>query len=535
MNARPLHDRTLLRVGMLALLLLAWVLPLQAQTTPSPATIEQWTTRAVNAGERLGEQWSVYVEDLQTGRIIYALNPDQRLVPASNRKLFTFALALEYLGLDYQFSTVFGLDSPPDEGRVHYHGNLILRSDGDPSISQAFMRQPANPVGLFDEWARNLIDSGIVYVHGDLIVDATAFGADQNTYPLDVWEPHHRTYSYAPIPSAVAFNGNLIQINILPGMKNGNPGQVSVFPSTEGLVIDNRTQTQSSAASAVSARFEEDAVTLRLTGRVKFGDSRQVVSLPLARPLEYVGAQMARALERQGIRLVGEVRVETMRAPGEEVQPLVRVIGTHEAPTLNRLLIEMMQESDNFLAEQIWMGVGARAAGSGDRMSVRRLEQLWLNSIGLGWIEPGWDGSGLTRKGTFSSREIALVLRHLYGSAYRSFLIEALPVAGQDGTLRRRSFTTSGGRVAAKTGTLSGVSALSGFIFDRSGEPRLLFAMVGNAPGNTDGRLATRINELVKLLIADLDAGRLPQGEPSTQLTAPPVNLTEIELAPAGG
>jgi D-alanyl-D-alanine carboxypeptidase/D-alanyl-D-alanine-endopeptidase (penicillin-binding protein 4) len=128
----------------------------------------------------------------------------------------------------------------------------------------------------------------------------------------------------------------------------------------------------------------------------------------------------------------------------------------------------------------------------------------------LNWIEAGWDGSGLSRQTTLSARELTLIMRYVHRSAYRDVLVDALPISGRQGTLRNRSFTPRGGRVQAKTGTLAGVSSLTGYIRDKSGEPRLVFAVIGNAPGDTDGRLAMRINELMKLLIEDLDAGRLP-------------------------
>jgi len=114
--------------------------------------------------------------------------------------------------------------------------------------------------------------------------------------------------------------------------------------------------------------------------------------------------------------------------------------------------------------------------------------------------------------------------------------MEVLPIDGEQGTLRNRSFSRGGGRVRAKTGTLAGVSSLTGFIFDKNGQPRLIFSMIGNSPGNTSGRLASRINELTRLLIAGLDNDSLP-GPVQVEQPAPtaPVNPVLPDLPPVAG
>jgi D-alanyl-D-alanine carboxypeptidase/D-alanyl-D-alanine-endopeptidase (penicillin-binding protein 4) len=424
------------------------------------------------------------------------------------------AMALDDLGPDRQFATEFGLDQPVEEGRAHYHGDLILRSAGDPTMGGPFFTDAPSPVDLLESWVARLREAGIAFVHGNLVLDASAFGSGQLGYP-EVWEPHHRSYAYAAIPSALTINENVVRVSVRPGAASGSPGRITLFPSGEGLTVLNNVLTRGSGSSGIELKFAEDPRTLSVGGRVLRSQREEVAVTPLPRPLEYIGVVMQGLLERQGITLNGTLLIKTEPdTVDQRPQPLAVVLGRHESPPLNRLLVEMMRYSDNFLAEQIWAGTVAHVAGRGDRATARRIEQGWLASLGMSWVEPGWDGCGLSRENLFSARQLVMITRHLFESPWRELTLEALPMDGVRGTLRGRAFASGGGRVIAKTGTINGVSGLTGYILDKQKRPRLVFSMIGNAPGNTDGRLALRINELVKLLIARMDAGSYDLAEP---------------------
>jgi D-alanyl-D-alanine carboxypeptidase/D-alanyl-D-alanine-endopeptidase (penicillin-binding protein 4) len=464
--------------------------------------IAAWEAGVRRAEESLDEQWTVHVEDLYTSRVVYAYHPTLRLAPASNRKLITLALALETLGPDYLFSTEFGLSQPHTPGNSHYHGDLVLRSQGDPSLGFPMEGAQQNPRELFNEWARKLRETGIYYVHGDLVVDGSAFGVDQNHYP-EHWGPNHRNQAYAPIPSAVALCQNLLRIQVRPG-SIGRVGRLVLFPSDEGLSIVNDTRT-SSRGGSVGAKFDEDSGDLIVSGRVDDGRGDEIM-VPLVRPLNFAGALMQAALEDAGIRLLGSVRLELLNDTSDSTDTMREMLGAHVSPPLIRLLTVMMRNSNNFLAEQIWHAVGARAMGRGDLTRVRSYEQTWYRRKGLSWIEPGWDGCGLSTDNKFASSDMVAITRALYNSAYREFMLETLPESGRNGTLRNRSFDRGVGRVTAKTGTLNNVSALTGFINDGAGNPRYIFSIMGNARAESSSRLAGRINVLVEELIRQLDA-----------------------------
>jgi D-alanyl-D-alanine carboxypeptidase/D-alanyl-D-alanine-endopeptidase (penicillin-binding protein 4) len=469
-----------------------------------PVNFDQWKTQVSRAEKRYGESWSVYVEDLESGKTIFEYNPAQKLIPASNRKLMIFGLALDTLGPDFQFKTELFLDQGQQEGVTTYQGNLVMFSNGDPTMDAAYMPGINNPVALIEEWCRDLASKGIQRIGGDLVIDASAFGSNQNEYPA-VWDARHRGYAYASIPSAIAISKNLLSLIVKPGGSSGDPGEITVFPSRTGIRLNNRTVTRKRKPHGVTAVFGPNNQTINLKGKVRLRGRNEVAVLPLQQPLEYIGLILKHHLADAGIQLDGNVRIVLNRPADHQNTMDKYVVGSHESPPLHKLLRTMLSKSNNFIAEQVWRACAVRAVGKADSFQVRDVEQDWLRQKGLSWINPGYDGCGLSPLNRFSPVELVLLLKKIYHSAYKHQLVSALPVSGRSGTLKQRSFTRTGGRVSAKTGTLTGATSLTGLIRDRKKKFRYVFSVIGNAKGDTHGRLNMRINQLLKVSIRKLD------------------------------
>ena len=161
------------------------------------ADLASMLTRRVRSG-----RWGVIVVSLTRGDTLYQVNADQPLRPASTMKLFTSALAFDRLGPDYEFATDVLRNGPVDSaGRVN--GNLILRGDGDPSLSNRFLR--GEPDAPMQSLARAVAAAGVKHVHGDLIGDATAFEAQRIP---DGWLRRYLESGYAARVSALSLNDN---------------------------------------------------------------------------------------------------------------------------------------------------------------------------------------------------------------------------------------------------------------------------------------------------------------------------------------
>lgn len=495
--------------------MLAFPMPPEvAGASGDPRSIGEWTEGLGRAERSYGEQWSVLVKDLVTGEEILSYRPDHRLLPASNRKIVTLALALDRYGPEHRFSTMLGLTPGGRTEDGWITSSLVLRSAGDPSFRKDHLRDQ-NPATYLRSWISHLDTLGLQRFQGGFYIDGSAFGPDQQSYP-DYWDYNNRKQSFAAIPSAIAINGNVLRVTANPSSTRGNAGKIALYPGSTGLNVLNQTKTVAGRTSGLEAEFSPGGYDLIVKGGLGQSVRTQVIELPLSRPLDYLKALTTAALEAEQIQVTGGVHILTdpRQAAGLTIE---RVVASHDSPPLPELLGVMMRESDNFYAEQLWRAAAFRATGEGTQEAARRTEQEWLNRQGLPWVEPGYDGSGLSRLSRISAEGQVAVLSAILNSPYGAYLVHSLPASGKNGTLRQRSFGATAGRVIAKTGTLTGVAALSGFILDTQGRPRWVFSMLGNAPRHTNGRLTVRQNQIMKLLIQKMD-GRgevaVPAGAP---------------------
>jgi D-alanyl-D-alanine carboxypeptidase/D-alanyl-D-alanine-endopeptidase (penicillin-binding protein 4) len=510
---------------LLALLLTQPVYPASKKkktvTSSEPKTTSGWLSIVEKAEANQREEWSVFVKDLRTGETIFQHNPSVRLIPASNRKLMVFALAMDKLGPEYKFRTELGYTGKLDPATGSVSGSLVLRSNGDPTMASRYLSD-RNPASVLRGWIADLKKLGIKKIEGDCVIDASAFGPDQDVYPA-AWDQSYRTHSYANPPSAIALNENLIRVSVNPASADGAKGRVSLFPAGDGVGVVNKTSSSTGRTYGLDARFQGDNRTLLLMGRVGRGVKTHVVEVPLPEPNFYVSGIVREALRNEGIAMGGSARIIRDRAEAAKLGNFSPT-AWHESIPLIDLMRIMMVNSDNFLAEQIWRGTAARAKGDGSLASTRRLEQEWLGQLGLPWIEPGHDGCGLSRDNRVAAAELVAILESVYTSPYQQYLMNCLPVSGRSGTLRGRSMGKEPGRVIAKTGTLSGAASLSGFIRDKQGNPRWGFAVIGNAGGNTNGRLTMRGDQIIKIMLGLLDEGFRPGA-----VTTPVVSIKKYE------
>jgi len=492
--------------------------------------IAAWSGALDRAEDRQGEKWTVYVKDMQTGETILAHGKDRRLIPASNRKVMIFAMALEKLGPDFKFKTQLGLTHILSRDQNSITANVVLRSNGDPTMDSRYLNQK-NPAAVIRGWIKDLARSGVKRVQGEFIIDASAFGSEQDMRPA-AWGSDHLNQSYAPLPSAIAIGQNLLEVAVEPG-RLGQEGQIRIYPSSEGLDIDNETETTSSSGCSIGVCCSDDGRSLRVTGRIGRRSGPEVDHVPVGRPLAFIKGIVEDELRDSGITITGKVRLVTDSNEAERYE-IGQVIGEHDSPELSQLLHVMLRDSDNFLAEQIWRATAHRVFGRGDPTMARKLEQQWYSDDELSWIEPGFDGSGLSRRNSFSASEMVSILEVLYKSPYRDYLLDCLPCAARTGTLRHRDMGAANGRVSAKTGTLSGASALSGFLRDREGKERWAFAMIGNASGDTNGRLVGRVDQLMRILANMMDSGYKPSRTADSQPEKPAPGAETAELVKGG-
>lgn len=418
-------------------------------------------------------QWGVRVVSLRTGATLYAHNPGQFMIPASNQKLLTTIAAAERLGWDYRFTTrILATGAIDDDGVLQ--GDLIVTGNGDPTINP---RHPAR-WRAFDDWAVALKAKGLRIVNGQVIGDDDAF-AEPGWGVGWAWD--NLQYGYGAQATALQYHENQVEVMVGPGMAVGSRAIISTSPLGSGLFIDHGVSTVAAGErTAVDIARIPGTAFLSVRGQVAVDARPLTVLASVDNPTRSYLNALREALARHGIFVSGNMTdIDELRVPPVRDQA-VELLRDESAP-LAEIADVMLKWSRNEYAETLLMALAPADAPATSAPAIAAMQSV-LGELG---IAPDRylprDGSGLSRYDYVSADVLCDLLRIVaahprHAAPFRA----ALPVAGVSGTLATRmKGTPAEGRVAAKTGSLSNVRTLAGYLTTTSGEP-LAFAMMSN-------------------------------------------------------
>lgn len=466
MMGRPQDPRRLAAI----VILIASLLAVAATTAAAPeASLRERLDHAL-FGKKPAKQTSALAVDLRTGETIYRHDADTPLIPASNAKLWTTAAALDLLGEEYEFTTRL-----VGRGRLEggdWVGDLKVIGGGDPSIGGRF--HDGDPTAVLKGWGKHLAARGARRVTGDIIIDDTFFDRE---YSLPSWPRDDPAKAYLAPMAGLSFNENCVELLIAPA---GGGVRVTSVPETDYITVRNTcTLTAVEKDQLIRVHRVPGGNRFNVSGRVWKGSGGYKSSFAVHDPALYFGTVLREVLQREGIRVEGRVRREAAAGPkGSEAIPPGGLgeewvdLDLHRSPLLQSVETAN-RRSQNFHAEQILKTLGRVKGGEGSFASGSRVVEGFLAKIGLqkGSYDVA-DGSGLSRENRISARGIVTILRHMAHGRHGEAYLSSLAISGDpDGTLRRRLRSEkTKGKVRAKTGSLRGVSCLSGIVATPLGE-----------------------------------------------------------------
>ncbi|MGH8213741.1 MAG: D-alanyl-D-alanine carboxypeptidase/D-alanyl-D-alanine endopeptidase [Rhodanobacteraceae bacterium] len=431
--------------------------------------------------------WGIDVVSPDSGATLYRHDPGTLFLPASNAKLYTAALALQALGAGATFSTTLHATTAPRDGALS--GNLILYGRGDPSLGEA---------DVSPDWADRLAEAlaarGIRRVRGDLIADDTYFSG-----PLfgGGWEALDLQNAYGAQSGALGARDVTVRVNV--AHQGAGCCAVTLDAPQSGLRVVNLT----GDAASLSLYRPPGSDVLYASGSLRAGVPQRTYALSAPDGALFAANLLRDALSRRGIALDGRVRALHWPEHDAALANAPVEIASIASPPLSQLIQHMLKHSDNRYAQMLLQQVGVQAAGAGvcaDRAEPPQASADWglcamrafLGRIGIENGEAMFeDGAGLSRKDLVTPVATVKLLTWLERQPFADVLRGALPVAGVDGTLKRRMLgTTAAGNLQAKTGTLTHVYALSGYVTSASGE-HLVFSIMLNRyqrPTDASGR-----------------------------------------------
>jgi D-alanyl-D-alanine carboxypeptidase/D-alanyl-D-alanine-endopeptidase (penicillin-binding protein 4) len=410
------------------------------------------------------------VLDMATGNVLFSRRGSVLMDPASNQKVLATATALLRLGSTWRFRTE--LSGPPPDGDGTIAGDLVLRGSGDPSLRDAHL----------DAMAEDLARRGAVRVEGRVLGDPRRIGSDE---------------AVVAGRSPVRVGWSAIEVHVRPGDKVGANALASLRPGFDGLRLVNQAVTvKGRGRIGVSVSRTGEHIQVVVTGKIGLGRPGVVIRRAPPGDTLYSAILMRAALVRAGIEVRGTAGVYTgegrdhVATEGADLRlasatrladtpvALLRecaapaILAVHESVPLALLIRRVNKNSDNEWAERVLEAAGAETYG-GSANTAKGVRALRDALTDLGVPSSGYssaNGSGLGHQNRVAPATMADLLRKLYfDPRVGPDLLQSLSVGGVDGTTRNRfRGSAAAERVRAKTGTLNGVSCLSGYVGDQS-------------------------------------------------------------------
>ncbi|MGX5818224.1 D-alanyl-D-alanine carboxypeptidase/D-alanyl-D-alanine-endopeptidase [Chitinophaga lutea] len=409
------------------LLLVSLSLLLAGGAIAQPKNIRQWAqTDLLQAKDLSNAHIGICIQDPSTGKFWYQYQDDKFFMPASNTKIFTLFAGLQLLG-----------DSLPGMRYDQNDTALYIQGTADPSfLHPDFVFQP-----VLDMLAKT--DKRIWYQPA--VIRNKRFG------PGWAWSDYADYYQ--PELNEWPMYGNVARISLQGGSYTFSP---AFFENNGGVQLQNVSAPEEALADR-DERSNRFVLSLRSDDR-----SRHDFEVP------FITGSNADLVQRLSDTLRKPIGLLTgYRRPGSLL---------HSIPA-DTLFQPMMHRSDNFFAEQILMMCSALRS---DTINSRRVIQYLLDSVLQDLPHPpSWvDGSGLSRYNLFTPRDFVTVLGKMHKTYPKERLYPLFPTGGK-GTLRNY-YQALPGRLYAKTGTLSGCVALSGYLITKNGKTLIFSVLVNN-------------------------------------------------------
>lgn len=380
----------------------------------------------------------ILIQSMKTGKVLYQYHANQLYAPASVQKLLVSTAALDYLKPTFQFQT-----------RLLMSGHdLYVQFSGDPTLKAADIN------ALF----RSFYENGAHYIN-HVYVDNT----DYNNVPYPggwVWDD--LIFSYAAPLNAAIIDENKFSMRFIPGKTGYRPKIETNLPKglakiNNGLITIGRSTHQCpvNIYSTPNNHYTIDGCLFKPLGV-------QARSLAVRGVNEYVVRLVERALTENKIQYIGAVTIS--QRPQN-----FQVIATHQSEPLRNIIKHMLKKSDNLMTDSVFKKLGQiyfGEQGSWENGS-KAVQALLQQNANVDFSRAIYvDGAGLSRYNLMSPIELSQVLNYAYrNDNIRDDLFNSLPIAGVDGTLEYQMKSVPDSyRVHAKTGTMTGVSCLAGYV-----------------------------------------------------------------------
>jgi serine-type D-Ala-D-Ala carboxypeptidase/endopeptidase (penicillin-binding protein 4) len=439
--------------------------------------------------------WGIAVQSLDRGERLFELNASTLLVPASIAKLVSLAAAVDAVGWDFRYETTVRGAGPIVDGVLE--GDLLVAGSGDPSI--------AGRAGMdLTVWTQALKALGLRRIEGRIIGDDNAI---EEPRPQLAWTWDDLGYPTGALFGALNLAENQMEVVITPATSAGDRPILDVEPQAWLRPLRNRIVTgPPGSVQLVWPEQRPGEPFLTLAGSIPAGAPPARLRVAVGNPTVWFAGVLRHALIAAGVQVAGDAYDIDDIAPRPEWKSAA-LLYTHHSATLADIAQPLLKESINLYGEAVLRlnaAPGVFATNDAALDGLRRRLAAW------GVPDDAWqivDGSGLSRRDAVAPDVLVAVLQRMYDASGRSPWMMALPVAGRDGTLAARMRGTAAeGNVRAKTGTMSNIRTLAGYVRTRDDETLAFVIMVDNFEG--PGSAAVEAIDRIAIRLAEFSRRR---------------------------
>jgi len=414
---------------------------------------------------------SIQAEDLTTNKTLYKKNEKILLRPASNMKVITSAAGLYFLGPDYEFKTDLYYDGYISSDTLY--GNVYVVGGCDPDFKTPDLY-------YFVDAIKSL---NVSVIKGNIYGDVSF---KDSLYWGNGWMWDDDPSSDAPYLSALNLNDNCVEV-----FYNGTEDETEIFPKTKYV---NIFRIENNEKLIVDRNWFEKRNDIIIKG--ENDDKKHYLKVNILEPAKYFLTVFSEILDSNSVHLNGDIGLKNLPESAKQICSFKRKFGD--------IIENLNKTSDNLSAEMTLYALGDKYSGKPATVdSGIQFINMLIDSIGLNHKDYRIvDGSGVSHYNVVSAELLSKLLKYFYEEIPELYtiLIESFPIAGVDGTLENRMRKTAAAiNVHAKTGTLTGVSTLSGYLTTKTNHTVAFSIMMQNYVG-TSSRAKELQDEICRIL-----------------------------------
>jgi serine-type D-Ala-D-Ala carboxypeptidase/endopeptidase (penicillin-binding protein 4) len=443
----------------------------------------------IQASELNSALWGIEVFDQVRNQSVFSYNATRHFIPASNTKVVVTSVALGSHGPDYRYRTEIRAGGGADNGPER----LVVVGSGDPTWSSRFY---PTDFTVLEQLADSVLQKGIRGVTRELVIDASFFGAERIN---STWEVGDLTGGGAAPGGAFVIGEGTLDLEVLPGERPGALATVRILGAPAIFPIKSVVLTDTTSSPAnVNVDYQAWPDTIAVSGRVGRQDTTTIAAPNATR---YAAAVFAAVLQRKGVQ-IPLVRVVYDSAEAAELRIAnSRPVTSWASEPMANIVAGILQPSQNWMAEQLLRTLGGLARGRGTWSNGLDVERRYLTDV-VRLDSTSFflrDASGLSAQNLLSPQALVRLLEYNRLSPWAQQYRLALPTPGLRGSTLSSRLEGLEGQVYAKTGTITNVGSLSGYLVTRAGR-ELTFSIMVNASGRSSNQVRRGIDRLVVAL-----------------------------------